>query len=268
MSFHTLLTEPELRELDMDSPLRIALHRAILSRKPMIRGVFADFYHLCRALDEQFFGQTAGLRVELGAGVSTIKGLYPDVMVTDLVPAEHLDAVLDAQETRLEDASVRAFYGLNCFHHFPDPQRFFRELTRVARPGGGCILIEPYHGPVASIVYKRLFASETFDKSSPGWSRDAGPSGAMVGANQAASYLVFVRDRDRLASLFPELEVVYQRPLRNYLRYLLSGGLNFRPLVPGMLDRPLSVLERLLEPLAPLLALHHVIVVRRRPGGP
>jgi SAM-dependent methyltransferase len=267
MSIFTLLTEPELRELDMDSPLRIVLHRRILSRKPMIRGVFADFYRLCRALDERFFQEARGLRVELGAGVSIVKDFYPDVMVTDIVPADHLDAVVDAQETHFENGSVRAFYGLNCFHHFPDPERFFRELTRVVQPGGGCILIEPYHGPVASIIYKRLFTSEIFDKTCPGWERDCASHGAMVGANQAASYIVFVRDRARLASLFPELEVAYQRPLKNYLRYLLSGGLNFRPVVPAFLDRFLAVVETVLEPLARLLALHQVVVVRRLSDG-
>lgn len=264
MSLANQLIEPELRGLDMDSPQRIVLHRRILARKPMIRGVFTDFYRLCRTLDERFFGAARGRRVELGAGVSVVRELYPDVLTTDVVVAAHLDAVVDAQQTPFADGSVRALYGLNCFHHFADPERFLHELLRICPPGGGCILVEPYHGPLASVLYKRLFRSETFDPRSPGWARERESAGAMVGANQAASYIVFVRDRERLASRFPGLEVVHRRPLTSYVRYLLSGGLNFRPLAPGFLDRPLRLLETWLAPLAPLLALHQVIVVRRR----
>ena len=64
------------------------------------------------------------------------------------------------------------------------------------------MLVEPYFGPSASVLYKRLFTSETFDKDAVSWNQDTGAR-AMAGANQAAWYLVFVRDRARFASLFP-----------------------------------------------------------------
>lgn len=263
MSLASVLVEPELRGVDMDSPERIVVHRRILSRKPMIRGVFTDFYRTCRALDEQFFADTPGLRVELGAGVSLFKSIYPDVVTTDLVPAAHLDAVVDAQATNFADSSVRVLYGMNCFHHFPEKERFFGEMQRIVHPGGGCVLVEPYFGPAASLLFKRLFTSETFDRQAATWDQDDG-AGAMVGANQAASYLVFVRDRARFTALFPDLEIVHMEPLRNYLRYLLSGGLNFRALVPAGAAGALSGLESLLRPLRRVLALHHAIVIRRR----
>ena len=65
--------------------------------------------------------------------------------------------------------------------------------------------------------------ARTFDKSAASWNQGDGAR-AMVGANQAASYLVFERDRARFASLFPDLELVHAEPLGNYLRYLLSGA--------------------------------------------
>jgi hypothetical protein len=262
MSLAGLLVEPELRGVDMDSPERIVVHRRILDRKPMIRGVFADFYRLCRELDDRYFGDTPGLRVELGAGVSFLKGLYPDVMTTDVVPAAHLDAVVDAQATGFPDGSVRALYGMNCFHHFPEKEAFLRELSRIVPPGGGCVLIEPYYGPCASLLYKRLFTSETFEKDAP-WNQDAGAR-AMVGANQAASYVVFVRDRSRFDTLFPDLEIAHLEPLDNYIRYLLSGGLNFRPLAPAAATGLLRTVEALLRPVRRLIALHQIIVVRKR----
>ena len=57
---------------------------------------------------------------------------------------------------------------------------------------------------------------------------------------------------------------MHLEPLRNYLRYLLSGGLNFRPLVPQGAAGAVAFVETLLTPLRRLLALHHVIVIRKR----
>jgi hypothetical protein len=49
----------------------------------------------------------------------------------------------------------------------------------------------------------------------------------------------------------------------NYLKYLLSGGLNFRQLLPNAFVPALSFIERLLLPFGRLLALHHVVVIKK-----
>jgi hypothetical protein len=123
------------------------------------------------------------------------------------------------------------------------------------------VLIEPYYGPLASVVFKRLFASEGFDKAMPGWRTDA--TDPMHGANQALSYIVFERDRACFQREFPRLQIVETFPLENYLRYLLSGGLNFRQLVPSFTEPALRALEAVLRPARRVLGLHHVIVLRR-----
>jgi len=257
-----LLALPETAELDVDSPDRLAVHAAVLASKPMLAAVFRECHELLLDVDRRTFGDTPGLRVELGAGVAPVAMTFPDVLATDVVPGPGLDRVLDAQDMDLPDGSVRALYGQNCFHHLPDPLRFLTEAERVIAPGGGVILIEPYYGPVASAVFKRLFASEEFDKAMPGWSSDA--AGPMLGANQALSYIVFVRDRERFVRELPGLELVQSFPLGNYVRYLLSGGLNFRQLAPTWSEPALRALERALRPAARVLALHHVVVLRRR----
>jgi SAM-dependent methyltransferase len=184
------------------------------------------------------------------------------------VTAPHLDMAVDAQATPFPDLSVRAFYGINCFHHLPAPRKFFAELARTLVPGGGCVLIEPYHGFVAARFYERVFDTEHFDKSQPAWDEQGDAMGAMRGANQALSYIVFERDRREFARQFPGLEIVLQRPLRNYLRYLLSGGLNFRQLAPGFAAPLIRLGEFALSPLERALALHHVVVLRKKSEGP
>jgi SAM-dependent methyltransferase len=255
-----VLREPALAQLDLDGADRLQAHRAILDGKPMLRAVFEEMHALFLELDRRHLSG-AGLSVELGAGVFPIRESRRDVLATDVVSSPHLDCVVDACAMPFADGAVRAIFGQNAFHHFPRPRRFFAELTRVLAPGGGAILLEPYHGWLASWLYPRLFASEGFDKCYPDW--DVPATGPMNGANQALSYITFERDRERFEAEFPALRLVHSEPVTNYVRYLLSGGLNFRQLVPGWTVPVLRAVERLLRPASSALALHHVIVLVR-----
>src|SRR5262249_36099423 len=160
---------------------------------------------------------------ELGAGASLVKELFPATIVSDVEPAPHLDLVADAEALPLGASAVRAFYAIDCFHHLKRPDNFFAELERTLAPGGGCVLVEPYHGPAARLLYKRLFTTENFDSSQRPWSAPDRAMGSMRGANQALSHIVFARDRKIFQARYPRLRVVEERPLTHYLRYLASG---------------------------------------------
>lgn len=257
-----ILIEKEVIGLDVDSPERMIAHKNVLKRKLLLRNVFREFHHEIMRLDKKYFMNSEGVRFELGAGVCPIKESYADVLATDIVASDDLDKVLDAQNIDYPPGSVRAIYGQNCFHHFPNPSLFFKELERVLVPGGGVILIEPYYGPIASVLFKRLFATEGFDKNSDSWVAEM--DGPMNGANQALSYVVFKRDYEIFKNEFSDLEVVYEKPLTNYIRYFLSGGLNFKSLIPGFLEVPIRIVEFILSPLSRVFALHHVVVIRRK----
>ena len=169
---------------------------------------------------------------------------------------------LDAQNmTNVMDNSIETFYAINCFHHFPNPDKFFRELNRTLKVGGTCIIIDPYFGMLGSFLYKRMFETESFDKSQRNWNYIS--NGPMTGANQALSYIVFFRDLELFLSKNPNLEIVQTTILNNYLRYLFSGGLNFKQLVPSWLEKPIKFMEFLLKPVNKLFALHHIIIIRK-----
>jgi len=255
--------DPSMDALDVDGAIRIELHKAMLNRKRLLRTVFSEFHRLFYKLDREYF-TAEGIEIELGAGVAPMSDSYPAVIATDIVYASHLDRALNAEAMDIESSSVRAIFGQNCFHHFPHPDRFFSEAERVLAPGGGVVLLEPYYGPFASFLYKRLFSTEGFDKSYPSWETPI--TGPMNGANQALSYLVFTRDRALFEQKHPALKIVYEKPVGNYLKYLLSGGLNFKQLAPDCLTAQINVLERILSPLSRWLALHHVIVLRKEPA--
>lgn len=257
----TFLAEPRLTGKNPDTEEFLELHRQILMEKPMMHDVFAEFYKTCMDTDARYFSGT-GKQIEIGAGVSFFKKLYPAILATDIKKADYLDMVVDALNMPFDDGSVRGIYGINCFHHFPNPDQFFKELQRVLCPGGGCVLIDPYHGALASVFYENVFDTEGFDKMQKEWSNES--LGVMMGANQALTYVVFQRDLERFNSTYPGLEVVIQYPLKNYIRYLLSGGLNFRQLLPSFMSPLLKFIEFILSPLSRILGLHHVVVIRKR----
>ena len=256
-----LLRDPLLEGMDVDGAGRLQLHQKMLEKKRMLRDVFTEFHHLFKTLDQLYFSGE-GAKIELGAGVSPMRDSYPDVLATDIVPAPHLDMVLNAESMDLADNSVRAIYGQNCFHHFPHPDAFFSELERVLIPGGGGILLDPYYGLCASMLFKRLSPTEGFDKSASSWETPV--AGSMNGANQALSYIVFVRDRKDFERKHPLLEIVHEQRVGNYLKYVISGGLNFRQLLPDSMTGIVSFIEWLLWPFNRWLALHHVVVIRKK----
>lgn len=254
------MRDPLLDDMDVDGENRLDLHLNMLKKKRMLREVFTEFHHLFRELEEKFLiGE--GLKVELGAGVSPMRDSYPEVLATDIVSAPQLDIVVNAEAMDFIDHSVKVVYGQNCFHHFPHPDRFFNELERVLVAGGGAILLEPYYGPFATFLYKRLFRTEGFDKTYPSWETPV--TGPMNGANQALSYIVFVRDIDLYEKKYPTLKIVHQGTIRNYIKYLLSGGLNFRQILPDYFTGIVGLIEKLVSPFNKWFALHHVIVIKK-----
>ncbi|MBU3612860.1 methyltransferase domain-containing protein [Polynucleobacter sp. MG-27-Goln-C1] len=246
--------------MDIEGVSRLDAHHKMLKKKRMLREVFDEFHHLFKQLNLKFLNGH-GLEIELGSGVSLMRDKYPEVLATDIVNAPHLDRVLNAEKMDLEDCSVRVLYGQNCFHHFLHPDKFFGELERVLVPGGGFIMLDPYHGPFAQFLFKRLFKTEGFDKKFPSWETPL--CAPMHGANQALSYIVFERDRVKFEQKYPSLKIVHKQTLGNYLKYLLSGGLNFRQILPDKLTGTVSFLEKILTPFQSVLALHHVVVIQK-----
>ncbi len=257
------LYDSRVRGVNVDDNQLLSIHRQILLEKPLMRHVFEDFYSEMLDGCEKYF-LVNGLEVELGSGSGFFKEIRPNLITSDVRLGDHIDRVLDAQNLDLADESVRSLYAINVFHHLPDPEQFFLELIRVLKPGGGCILIEPHYGMLSRLVHTYLHTEEQFDRKMSGWVNPYS-IGPLSGANQALAYLVFHRDREHFEELFGhELEILEMNTLSNGFRYLASGGVNFRQLLPSFVEPLIKAFEWLLTPLQPVTALHQMVVIRRR----
>lgn len=259
----TVLYDPRIRRLDVNSSDLIAVHRDILQEKPLLRSAFDTFYREMIEANEKHL-TASGFELELGSGVGFLKQLRPKVITSDVRDIPSVDRRIDALAIDLPDDSVRVIYAINVFHHLADPRRFFSELCRVLKPGGGCVLVEPHNGLASSFLHRHLHKDEQFEPDAAAWTNSES-RGPMSGANQALSYVVFDRDRGQFEEEYGDkLEIAYRGYSLNALRYFFSGGLNFRQMLPSFADPVLRFLERAAKPLARHWSLHQIIVLRKQ----
>jgi SAM-dependent methyltransferase len=255
-----LLEEPRLRGVPPGSPRFFELQRRIIRERPLMREVYGRWYERLLEDERSVPGPPdAGALLELGSGGSFLQELCPRVITSDLEEGV-ADRVVDARELPFEDASLRAIFATHVFHHIPNAGRFLAEAERTLVPGGVLSMIEVPHTPFARFFFDR-FHPEPYDDGVSDWAFDS--ADAMMDANQALSWIVFLRDRERFESAFPRLRLEATDWLP-WFSYVLSGGVTRRNLVPGFLVPAVRLADRLLSPLDPLMALHWHLRIRKR----
>jgi SAM-dependent methyltransferase len=251
----TWLAHPLTRGLDLDDPETTALRRRIIQQKKFLRKIYEEWYRDIGAS----LPRSEGALLELGSGAGFMAEMLPGLTTSDLLPVPGIDLVTDAQRLPFADGSLRAIVLTNLLHHLHDPGRFLSDAGRAVRPGGVLSMIEPWVSPWSRLVYDHLH-HEPFDPAAS-WRSEAG--GPLSQANGALPWVLFARDRERFLREFPCWEIERIRTMMP-LRYLLSGGVSLRSLMPGWSHGTWALLERLLQPAMPALAMFAHIVLRRR----
>jgi SAM-dependent methyltransferase len=228
------------------------------AKRPLVRALYREWHRLIR----ERLAHVPGPTVELGAGFGAFKESVPDVVLTDVEPTPWADEVVDAERLPYPDACIANLVLIDVFHHLARPRRFFDEAERVLAHGGRVLILDPYCSPVSTRAYK-LFHRERTDLTGPVLEDDLDVGGSALDSNQARATLVFFRHLDRFLQQWPKL-AVRERSRFALLLYPLSGGFGGHQLVPNVARPPLAALERLLRPLAPLLAFRCLIVLERR----
>ncbi|NLI75210.1 MAG: class I SAM-dependent methyltransferase [Candidatus Riflebacteria bacterium] len=234
-----------------------AVRRAILAEKPFLRRVLAGWY---REIARCLGGPLPGPVLELGSGPGFLAEAVPGIIRSELSWQPGLDLVADGCRLPVRSGRLGGLVLINVLHHLPAPREFFGEAVRCLAPGGRLVMIEPWGGWWASLLYRALH-TEGFDPARPLWEGNRGDP--VTGGNNALAWILFQRDRERFAAGVPELEAVECQPFQPFL-YLASGGIGSRFTLPEAVFRPLQLLERLLRPWAGGLGMFVLLHLRRR----
>jgi SAM-dependent methyltransferase len=251
------LQYPGTASMSIDSPETTVLRWNIIREKPFLRRIYEEWY------GEIASSIPAGDKpaLELGSGAGFMSSYLPNLITSDILELPGVDRVIDAcASLPFQDASLRGIAMVNTLHHLPDVEAFFHEAVRCLEPGGAISMLEPWNTSWSRIVYTRLH-HEPFETDAPSWRFE--PAGPLSSANGALPWILIVRDRDRFEHLFPELRIVEPR-LTMPVRYLLSGGVSMRALVPSWSNTPLRAIEEASRPLMASLAMFAYIELIRR----
>jgi SAM-dependent methyltransferase len=253
----SLLKEPRLAGVTVGSPEYFHLQRTLIKERPLLKYCY-DFWYceMVRPNNGQPF--RAGETVELGSGGSMLSEFVPHLITSDVVPGV-AERVIDGRNLPFADNSMQAIFMTHTFHHIPDVARFLKEADRVLKPGGYVAMVEVAHTPFARFFFDK-FHPEPYDDRPDHW--DFTQNDSMMDSNQALSWMVFVRDREKYRKQFPNL-VLEKAAWLPWLTYLLAGGVTMRNLIPAWIVPLLIGLEKLLTPSRSLAALHWLLILRK-----
>lgn len=256
MRFIDLLKLPEARQIqDLDLPETTLLHRKIILSKPFLKRLYLDFYALFK---RSLPNLETSVCVELGSGGGFIKEVYPSVITSDILKLSHVDQCFSALAMPFQDSSVDAFIMIDVFHHVPDSLKFLQELQRCLKPGGKIVMIEPANTWWGRFINQN-FHHEPFLPNA-GWTIPS--SGPLSGANGALPYIVFKRDIKQFQAAFPNLRLISMKPHTPF-RYLISGGVSMRQLLPSFAYSLIKILEWLLTPLNAVLGMFYTLTLEK-----
>jgi SAM-dependent methyltransferase len=255
----SLLLESDFKGMAVGSPEWFIAQKGVIKSRPLVRFCYDRWYR--RFLEEEATVSSSmkGIILEIGSGGSYLNEIRKDVVTSDIVPGV-ADHVINARSLPFPDLSVRAIFMSHSFHHIPEVERFFCEVSRVLVPGGILFMVEVAHTPFARVFFSRCCRDEGYNDRTQSWDFDQ--SDTMADANQALSWVIFSRDYLTFCEKYPQLRLRKKEYLP-WLGYLLSGGVTRRNLVPGSMSPVIQWIESSLSFLQPLVALHWALTVRK-----
>jgi SAM-dependent methyltransferase len=250
------LAHPRTRRLGLDDPRTTVARRVIVREKPFLRRVYADWYTKLVAT----LPHNPGWVLELGSGAGFLREFIPrQLIASERIQCSGVDVILDGQRLPFADNSLRAIVMTDVLHHLPQVRAFLSEAQRCVKPAGVVSMIEPWVTRWSRIIYGRLH-HEPFLPEAASWEFPA--KGPLSGANGALPWIVFFRDRPEFETEFPGLCIETITPLMPF-RYLVSGGVSLRNLMPLWAYPALEYGESMLAKRMNHWAMFAMIVLRR-----
>jgi SAM-dependent methyltransferase len=226
------------------------------NNKPVLRTLYRQWFN------EIERNLTAGISVEIGCGISRLKEHIPDVVTVDVVKLSWIDAVCDAHELPFRSGSVGNLILFDVLHHLSMPMMFFSEASRVLKPGGRMIIIEPYVSPVSWLIFKFFHPEPIWMACNPLDSGMVKSSNRPFDSNQAIPTLIFFRFLKQWRERFPEFTVKTRKKFA-FIAYPATGGFGGRQLLTDRLILLTLSMEKYLGFSAFFTAFRVLVVVEK-----
>lgn len=97
------------------------------------------------------------LNLEIGSGSGLTQKLFNNLnfISSDIVYVNNnIDVAFDMYAVPFLNNQFDFIFGVDLIHHLNDPRKAFTEISRILKPGGRLILIEPYVSFFSFFVYK------------------------------------------------------------------------------------------------------------------
>ncbi len=229
----------------IDSAESVKAHQQTLQSNPVLQKVYDKWYSELKPAVHETKHLSLPM-VELGCGASYIEKFFPSVIKSDVVEHINTQQVIDCEKLPFKNESVRALFLLGVFHHIKNPVIFLKEADRCLARGGRLVLLEPTNSPLNKLIINKVGKYEFHDDTVKGWEGSA--SGRLSNANTALASIVFIRDRKRFETEFPNFKFKRLR-FHTMLAYFISGGMAFKPFIPKVCAFLIPWIEFVTSPL-------------------
>lgn len=240
------------------TPDWVQRHRETFARKESLRYYYHDV--LAPLIQQHLL---PGHTLEIGSGPGFFSHIADDVTTSDIEEMPGIQVICDAHKLRFPDEHFSNVFFVDVMHHLQSPLACFREISRVLRPGGRLIMIEPYTTPVSRVFYKLIHHESCFLPEDV-WN-NAFPSGKIpMEGNAEIPRACLVEEREAVTGIMPAsgLRLLNLIPFAG-LSYLLTGGFKSWQF-PLSVIRSLHYIENKILPLwAPMAATRCIAVLER-----
>lgn len=218
----------------------LANYRSVWKQKAVLRTVYDDL-----------FGRIAnccvpGRTLEIGGGIGNLSAKIDGMISSDIQFAPWLDLVADAQKLPFSDGAISNIVMLDVLHHLEYPALLFREASRVLRPSGRLIMVEPAITAGSTLFYRILHQEPVRMKVDPLLEGAPDEGRDPYDSNQAIPTLIATRYREEFHQKFPALTISEVKWF-SFLAYPCSGGFKSWSLMSEPVARVFLWLERRVE---------------------